>query len=75
MTYKSFSIPKGTPVSTTQRLIHFNPSIFPSPNEFRPERWLIPAAERKSLEKYLQPFGRGSRSCLGVQYVFALDYS
>jgi cytochrome P450 len=70
MTYKSYSIPTGTPVSTTQRLTHFNSSIFPSPDSFLPERWLISAAERKILEKYLQPFGRGSRSCLGIQSVF-----
>lgn len=71
MTYKSFSIPVGTPVSTTQRLTHFNPSIFPSPNSFLPERWLVSPSERKNLEKYLQPFGRGSRSCLGIQFVFS----
>ena len=75
MTYKSFGIPKGTPVSTTQRLIHFNPSIFPSPHSFLPERWLIQPAERKNLEKYLQPFGRGSRSCLGIQFVFPALFS
>lgn len=70
MIYKSFCIPKGTPVSTTQRLTHFNPTIFPSPDSFLPERWLVSPAERKELEKYLLPFGRGSRSCLGVQFVF-----
>ena len=51
----------------TQRLTHFNPTIFPDPTEFIPDRWLDPA-ERKVLEKYLQPFGKGSRSCVGLQY-------
>lgn len=55
-----------TPVSTTQKLTHYNPTIFPSPEAFIPERWLDPK-ERKRLEKYLQPFGKGSRSCIGLQ--------
>jgi cytochrome P450 len=57
-----------TPVSMSQRLTHENPAIFPNPRSFLPERWLDPA-ERRRLEKYMQPFGRGSRACLGQQYV------
>ncbi|KAG4434267.1 hypothetical protein IFR05_010257 [Cadophora sp. M221] len=64
--YDNYSIPAGTPVSMTQKLIHNNPSIFPDPRKFQPERWTNPT-ERKNLEKYLQPFGRGSRACLGIQ--------
>jgi len=67
MPYKHYSIPAGTPVSTTQKLTHDNPTIFPEPRQFKPERWLTPDDnERKRLEKYVIPFGRGSRSCLGV---------
>ncbi|PQE11397.1 hypothetical protein CJF31_00001214 [Rutstroemia sp. NJR-2017a BVV2] len=50
--YKQYLIPKGTPVSTTQKFIHENPTIFHDPKSFIPERWLDPA-ERKRLEKYL----------------------
>jgi hypothetical protein len=56
-----------TPVSTTQKFIHENPTIFHDPKSFIPERWLDPV-QRKRLEKYLVPFGRGSRSCLGIKY-------
>jgi cytochrome P450 len=65
--------PPQTPVSTTQKLIHDNPSVFPNPREFIPERWLDPA-ERKRLEKYFQPFGRGSRSCLGIHLAYSSLY-
>lgn len=65
MRYKEWFIPAGTVVSTTQKLIHDNPAIFPNPQEFMPERWLE-AEERTRLEEYLKPFGRGSRSCLGM---------
>jgi len=50
----------------TQRLTHFNSTIFPNPDTFLPERWMNPD-ERKRLEKYVQPFGKGSRSCIGLQ--------
>ncbi|KAG0645611.1 Cytochrome P450 monooxygenase [Hyphodiscus hymeniophilus] len=65
ITYKTYQIPVNTPVSMTQRLTHYNKTIFPSPETFLPERWLDPS-ERRRLEKYLQPFGRGSRACIGL---------
>jgi len=71
MTYKSYTIPPLTPVSMTQKLTHDNPAIFPNPRNFEPERWLVEPEERKNLEKYLQPFGKGSRNCLGIQYVLS----
>lgn len=58
----------------TQRLTHYNPTLFPNPVAFIPERWLdIKPTERKRLEKYVQPFGKGSRSCVGIQYVLCLS--
>lgn len=54
-----------TAVSMTTYLTHMNASIFPSPYEFIPERWLEPSA--KHLKKYLNPFSKGTRSCLGTE--------
>ncbi|KAH9216249.1 cytochrome P450 [Leptodontidium sp. 2 PMI_412] len=71
--YGGYSIPVGTPVSITQKLIHDNSSIFPDPRKFQPERW-IDLKDRKNLEKYLQPFGRGSRACLGIHLAYAELY-
>ncbi|KAF2269775.1 putative P450 monooxygenase [Lojkania enalia] len=62
--YKNWIIPPGTPVSMTHMLTHQNPSIFADPFAFRPERWLGPDAA--SLRKYLTPFSKGTRSCLGL---------
>jgi cytochrome P450 len=58
-----FTIPAGTPISMSSWLLHLNPELFPSPNEFLPERWLEPGADR--LKKYLVNFTKGSRICLG----------
>ncbi|KAF2178846.1 putative P450 monooxygenase [Zopfia rhizophila CBS 207.26] len=56
-------IPAGTPVGMSTWLQHLNASLFPNPDDFRPERWLEPDADR--LKKYLVNFTKGSRVCLG----------
>ncbi|KAJ5625096.1 benzoate 4-monooxygenase cytochrome P450 [Penicillium lagena] len=57
-------IPANTIVGMTAMLTHLNDTIFPEPRVFRPERWLGP--DGKQLERYLVPFNRGTRSCLGM---------
>jgi cytochrome P450 len=48
----------------TTYFMHMDPTVFPEPKAFRPERWLDIAPE--SLEyAYCVPFGKGSRSCGG----------
>ncbi|KAI1211984.1 putative cytochrome P450 [Annulohypoxylon truncatum] len=66
LTYKQWVIPRGTTISTTTQDIHDSPSIFANPTKFLPERWADPA-ERRRLNKYLQPWGRGTRLCLGTE--------
>lgn len=70
-----YNIPASTPISMSSWLVHMNPELFPSPDEFRPERWLEPDADR--LKKYLVNFTKGSRICLGkdlarTEIVYAL---
>ncbi|RYP10762.1 hypothetical protein DL764_000458 [Monosporascus ibericus] len=64
--YEEWTIPKGTTISTTSQDIHSNPKIFPDPSEFRPERWDNPV-DRKFANRYLMPWGRGTRLCLGME--------
>lgn len=52
-------------------LMHHNETVFPDSHRFEPERWLDPA-ERKRLEKYMVAFSKGSRQCIGMQYVMFL---
>jgi cytochrome P450 len=56
-------IPPGTIVGLAQLMVHSSPDIFPSPKDFIPERWLEDSSA--SLEKWLVPFSRGPRACLG----------
>ena len=69
ITYKSWTITLGTPVSMSTMSIHDNASIFPSPSNFQPERWLQPNAAE--LQKYLVPFCRGTRACVGMNLAYA----
>ncbi|KAK0649566.1 cytochrome P450 [Cercophora newfieldiana] len=73
MMYRGLVIPKGTYVSTTQNDTHFCADIFPDPHTFCPERWLD-GADRKRLSKYLVPFGRGARSCIGMDIALTEIY-
>ncbi|KAJ5715260.1 Cytochrome P450 [Penicillium malachiteum] len=58
-TYTSISIPDT----------HIDPSIFTDPETFLPDRWLK-ESDNKRLSKYLQPWGRGSRLCLGMELAY-----
>lgn len=63
-TGKEWVIPPKTSVSITNMQVHCDEDIFPRSRDFVAERWLGDAG--KKLERYLTSFGRGSRSCLGI---------
>ncbi|KAF3020206.1 hypothetical protein E8E14_011129 [Neopestalotiopsis sp. 37M] len=63
VTYKDWSIPKNTPVGMSAYLNHTNPSIFPDPFKFDPDRWI--GDVDPMMHKALIPFTRGSRVCVG----------
>ena len=70
--YRSYTIPAGTAISMSIRDVHFDESIFPDAHTFKPERWL--GDEGRVLEKYLVPFGKGPRSCVGMNLALAELY-
>ena len=63
--FHNWVIPPGTPVGMTSVMMHDNHEIFPNPREFEPGRWLQPNS--RHLQKYLVPFSKGSRKCLGMK--------
>lgn len=53
-------------------------AIFPDSAAFRPERWLGAdprAPDGKQLSRYMVAFGRGTRSCVGMQLAYAELYT
>ncbi|KAE8325999.1 cytochrome P450 [Aspergillus sergii] len=70
LTYKEYTIPPGTPVSSSSYFGHKNPSIFPEPEKFSPERWISAERSNEHLFKYITSFSRGSRICVGMNLAF-----
>lgn len=62
--YQDWVIPSGTPVSETIYFILMDPSLFPQPEVFRPERWI---EDGQRLSKYQVSFNKGSRQCIGMK--------
>ena len=58
-----FAIPPGTPVSMSTVHMHDDERIFPDHYRFDPARWQGP----NPPWKYLIPFGKGSRACVGME--------
>lgn len=66
-------IPAGTTVSMSSVLIHDNPDIYPQPSVFNPDRWLADESQKR-LQRYLVPFGKGTRMCAGLNLAYAEIY-
>lgn len=73
MSYKTHILPPKTVVSMSLYNIMHDPHIFASPQRFRPERWLDDCSEEelRRMRKFLVPFGRGSRDCVGQNLAMA----
>ncbi|KAI0421158.1 cytochrome P450 [Xylaria grammica] len=71
-----YHIPVGSIVSMDNYTASHDPWAFPSPQEFRPERWEgnPRAPDGKPLTTYMIAFGRGTRSCVGMQLGYANLY-
>jgi cytochrome P450 len=60
-------IPRKAVVSVSVYAMHRDPSRFPNPDVFDPERW-TPTHEAKLHRYAYLPFGGGARQCIGNQF-------
>lgn len=68
-----YALPPGTVVSTQAWSMHRDPSVFPSPDTFLPERWLeCSHDELANMTQYMMPFGAGTRVCGGQNLAQAI---
>ncbi|GEQ71445.1 hypothetical protein JCM33374_g5129, partial [Metschnikowia sp. JCM 33374] len=72
---KKVTLPPGTGISCQVHLMHRVEKIFPQPNTWNPQRWLQNKEESaeeyagrlKEMQRYMLPFGKGQRMCIGYQ--------
>ncbi|TKA81274.1 hypothetical protein B0A49_00228 [Cryomyces minteri] len=72
--FREWEIPAGTPTSMTTHFMHLDPELFPEPYRFDPDRWIRAAERGERLEKYVVPFSKGSRACIGLHLASAELY-
>ncbi|MGW4913265.1 cytochrome P450 [Streptomyces sp. NPDC004270] len=61
--------PAGTDFFYSAYLLHHDPTVFPSPDRFDPDRWTSPA-DPAARRAYI-PFGAGKRKCIGDSFGLA----
>ncbi|KAI1420237.1 cytochrome P450 [Xylaria sp. FL1777] len=71
--YDNWVIPRGTPVGMTTLFMHMDPTMYPRPTEFIPDRWLDTDNLHRA-DKVFAPFSRGARICLGMNLTWAELY-
>ncbi len=68
-----YVIPRGSPIGMTTWMTHHDEALFINSDEFKPDRFLDERGEKiNGLDKYVTAFSKGSRVCLGMQYVRTL---
>uniref|UniRef100_T1GCL5 Cytochrome P450 n=1 Tax=Megaselia scalaris TaxID=36166 RepID=T1GCL5_MEGSC len=63
----NFVIEKGTRVMIPADAIHHDPSIYPEPETFNPERFNLNEIKKRHPLTWL-PFGGGPRNCIGMRF-------
>ena len=67
-TFEGTHVPAGTIISSSAPVVHYDPTIFPNPHIFVPDRWIKDGTYNVGMEQYLVAFSKGQRSCIGIKY-------
>lgn len=68
-TFEGTHVPAGTIISSSAPVVHYDPTIFPNPHAFVPDRWLREdGSYNVAMEQHLVAFSKGQRSCIGIKY-------
>jgi cytochrome P450 len=64
-------IPPGTICEMQALSLNRDPEVYEYPDEFNPERWMIPrdSPKFKEMNRQLWSFSSGQRMCIGLQYI------
>uniref|UniRef100_T1J576 Cytochrome P450 n=1 Tax=Strigamia maritima TaxID=126957 RepID=T1J576_STRMM len=60
-------VPAGTGIGVIPLLLHRNPTVFPEPDKFDPDRFLPENTQNRNPFAYI-PFSAGPRNCIGQKF-------
>lgn len=64
-----YVVPAGELVCVSPILLHTDPTLYPDPHRFDPERFIDEAAERELVNRHVfVQFGYGAHRCLGAMF-------
>ena len=74
ITVDGIKIPLGVEIGAQAHSLHRKPDVFPSPDEWRPERWEADSGSEKyrSMNRHLFAFGNGPRMCIGMNMGYSV---
>ncbi|KAE8153238.1 cytochrome P450 [Aspergillus avenaceus] len=64
----------GHPVSQIIYFVHMDPNIFPDPERFNADRWIEASNNGVRLNRFLVPFSKGPRMCMGMNLAYSVLY-
>jgi cytochrome P450 len=64
---RGYRMPAGANLVMSQWIVHRNPTYFPDPERFNPDRWLAERSQKLPRFAYF-PFGGGPRQCIGASF-------
>lgn len=62
-----YILPKGTDVSINIHSLHLDPTYFPNPEKFSPERFTREIQSTRPSHSFI-PFSAGPRNCIGLKF-------
>jgi cytochrome P450 len=71
-TVGGYEVPAGTSVASGTTFVLSDPTLFPNPEKFDPERWLQPDSGK--LDYWMVAFSKGPRVCIGQNLAYTELY-